>query len=308
MAGADESDSRRAEAQRADAARRNNPMNRLVPYLDLFMRLDDAELSRLAGVEADMVATLRRQVVEISEGLAQYHDLLPRLADEELIRLTGASAKTVRFWRLCQPRLPASRSAASRAADVASRAEISAITPIPRSAPTPEREPPAPARDEAPTSMRRRTTGVDMQATMLASGAPAPSAQPVANWSHDSAGTSAATSITPPPHQVPIASWDTTSPTSGTETMVTPIGQSPESMWGDQDTPSETATMSVAAGQGRRAAPRPAARVDPSESQQAAARALAINGVPFPGYEGWHPGMASVSEDDPEFALADLDH
>lgn len=81
-----------------------NPMNRLVPYLDLFCRLDDDELSRLARVPTSVVGSLRSQVDEISAALDEYADLLPRLRDEELIRLTGASAKTVQFWRLCQPR------------------------------------------------------------------------------------------------------------------------------------------------------------------------------------------------------------
>lgn len=81
-----------------------NPMNALVPYLDLFCRLDDDELARLAHVETDVVSELRAQVIAIDEGLGQYADLLPRLSDGELVRLTGATAKTVRFWRLCQPR------------------------------------------------------------------------------------------------------------------------------------------------------------------------------------------------------------
>lgn len=81
-----------------------NPMNRLVPYLDLFTRLGDGELARLAGVDEEVCATLRAQVVTITEGLAAYADLLPRLSDRELVRLTGATDKTIRFWRLCQPR------------------------------------------------------------------------------------------------------------------------------------------------------------------------------------------------------------
>jgi hypothetical protein len=81
-----------------------NPMNRLVPYLDLFERLSDAELARLAVVGPDIVAGLRKQVVAVCHTLERYVDLLGRLPDEDLVRLTGASAKTVRFWRLCQPR------------------------------------------------------------------------------------------------------------------------------------------------------------------------------------------------------------
>lgn len=79
-------------------------MNRLVPYLDLFARLDDDELARLAGVDREVCTTLREQVVAINNGLAAYADLLPRLSDAELVRLTGASDRTIRFWRLCQPR------------------------------------------------------------------------------------------------------------------------------------------------------------------------------------------------------------
>jgi hypothetical protein len=287
--GADGSDARRAEA-----ARRNNPMNRLVPYLDLFMRLDDAEMSRLAGVEVELVATLRRQVVEISEGLATYLDLLPRLSDDELVRLTGASAKTVRFWRLCQP-----KGSPARTSELAARAEISSITPMPRPAP----EPPAAPRDDQPTAMRRRTTGVGLQATMVQGAAPAASqsqSQPVANWSHEASSTNAATTITPPPHQVPEAAWDTTSPTSGTATMVTPITQVPAS-WG-QPVPSETTTLPAASSR----APRPSASagpvaIDPADSQAAAARALDINGEPFPGFE-WRP-----ASDEDAFSLSELD-
>jgi hypothetical protein len=83
-----------------------NPMNRLVPYLDLFCRLEDDELARLGGCDEEVVATLRKQVVAIDRALVRYVDLLPRLSDDELVRLTGATPKTIRFWRLCQPRVP----------------------------------------------------------------------------------------------------------------------------------------------------------------------------------------------------------
>jgi hypothetical protein len=82
-----------------------NPMNRLVPYLDLFCRLEDDELARLGGCDEDVAATLRKQVVAIDRALSRYVDLLPRLSDDELVRLTGATPKTIRFWRLCQPRV-----------------------------------------------------------------------------------------------------------------------------------------------------------------------------------------------------------
>lgn len=93
-----------AENRRADAKRkRQNPMNRLVPYLDLFHRLADDELSRLAEVSVDVVVDLRKQVAKIKESLAQYIDLLPRLGDDELARMTGAPEQTIRLWRLCRP-------------------------------------------------------------------------------------------------------------------------------------------------------------------------------------------------------------
>lgn len=81
-----------------------NPANRLVPYLDLFARLSDEELSRLARAPRSAVEGLRQQVEEVNRALGRYQDLLPRLSDDELARLTGATAKTIRFWRLSQPR------------------------------------------------------------------------------------------------------------------------------------------------------------------------------------------------------------
>lgn len=82
----------------------NNPMNRLVPYLDLFCRLSDEELSRLARTPTSAVEQLRQQIDDINRALGRWADLLPRLSDEELVRLTGATIKTIRFWRLSQPR------------------------------------------------------------------------------------------------------------------------------------------------------------------------------------------------------------
>lgn len=94
-----------ARNRESNAARKStNPMNRLVPYLDLFWRLGDEELSRLARAPSSAVETLRLQVDEVNRALGRYIDLLPRLSDDELARLTGASVKTIRFWRLSQPR------------------------------------------------------------------------------------------------------------------------------------------------------------------------------------------------------------
>ena len=102
-----EARAREAEPKKTPAASSNSPLNRLVPYLDLFGRLSDEELSRLARTPTSAVETLRQQVEEVNRVLCRYLDPLARLSDEELVRLTGATAKTIRFWRLCQPRPPA---------------------------------------------------------------------------------------------------------------------------------------------------------------------------------------------------------
>lgn len=98
---------RQVRVNRADVQERSkvaNPMNRLVPYLDLYARLSDDELGRLASVPPSVVADLRRQVIQVDRALSRFTDLLPRLTDSEMVRLTGATPKTIRFWRLCQPR------------------------------------------------------------------------------------------------------------------------------------------------------------------------------------------------------------
>ncbi|MCH9687281.1 MAG: hypothetical protein K0V04_37955 [Deltaproteobacteria bacterium] len=98
-------------------------MNRLVPYLDLFGRLSDDELARLASVPADVAANLRQQVVQVDRALTRFTDLLPRLSDAELVRLTSATPKTIRFWRLCQPRFPMGAGPGESAWTVARAAE-----------------------------------------------------------------------------------------------------------------------------------------------------------------------------------------
>lgn len=108
-----------------------NPMNRLVPYLDLFCRLEDEELSRLARVPTSVVSSLRAQVDEIGAALDHYEDLLPRLRDDELVRLTGASAKTVQFWRLCQPRPEPTVKTARKASAADSQTQGEAAPPDP---------------------------------------------------------------------------------------------------------------------------------------------------------------------------------
>ncbi len=122
----------------------DNPLNRLVPYLDLFCRLEDGELARLAAVDGEHVAQMRAQVDEVARSFARYEDLLDRLSEEEFVRLTQAPPKTVRFWLLCQPRhLLNPRASDSGTFDVPVSAGKSSAAPA--SPPTPPRPAPPPA-------------------------------------------------------------------------------------------------------------------------------------------------------------------
>ncbi len=80
-------------------------MNRLVPYLDLFCRLPDVELAKLAGSNVSLVQAMRERIMQVNRRLEDYVDLLPRLSDEELARLTGLGPRTILFWRRCQPKI-----------------------------------------------------------------------------------------------------------------------------------------------------------------------------------------------------------
>lgn len=123
--------------ERKEEAPKPNPMNKLVPYLDLFCRLGDDELARLANVDKDVCASLRTQVDAINAGLAAYVDLLPRLSDAELTRLTGASDRTIRFWRLCQPRADvAAKAPAPAKSDASASAEKPGVPSEKRPVPT----------------------------------------------------------------------------------------------------------------------------------------------------------------------------
>jgi hypothetical protein len=93
-----------ARTRETSGGKSTNPMNKLVPYLDLFCRLGDEELARLSGAPLLAVEGLRVQVEEVNRALGRFVDLLTRLTDDELARLTGATTKTIRFWRLSQPR------------------------------------------------------------------------------------------------------------------------------------------------------------------------------------------------------------
>ena len=152
-----------------------NPMNRLVPYLDLFVCLTDDELARLAEVPAAVVSDLRRQVVQVDRALARFAELLPRLSDAEMVRLTSATPKTIRFWRLCQPRLPLAGSgtpgwSVALAAEAFGRGQLAV---------QPGRRPPSGLHSAAPVqSVRRPPSGLHpavSEGPPLDSGAPLPS-------------------------------------------------------------------------------------------------------------------------------------
>lgn len=160
----------RAEREAAKA----NPMNKLVPYLDLFDRLDDDEMARLAGVEAEVSAGLRSQVDAINEGLAAYVDLLPRLTDAELVRLTGASDRTIRFWRLCQPRgaaTPAGATYPGARADAGVPDENRRVPTAPHSVVTEHR---GEAESIDPAGSAQEVIGEDASGYITLSGAPFP--------------------------------------------------------------------------------------------------------------------------------------
>jgi hypothetical protein len=168
-----------------------NPMNKLVPYLDLFGRLEDEELSRLARVPLSVVTGLRQQVDQVAGALERYSDLLPRLDDGEFVRLTGANPKTIRFWRLSQARSGASAGDAPVASESGSRLE---------------------RRDRAADSGTRMERGVRAPAAAAgvperraASVTPSPSAEPRPMPRTDSGAVPTAQPMrpTPAPREVP---------------------------------------------------------------------------------------------------------
>jgi hypothetical protein len=194
-----------------------NPMNRLVPYLDLFSRLSDVELARLAVVGPEIVAQLRKQVVQVERALRRYVDLLPRLGDEELVRLTGATNKTIRFWRLCQarPAAPDHGEGDAVARAVRSRAETAphpVVPPPPGEVPrahistqptrpisvgrvTPAmgvEEPPTPALGMPAVTSRRVTPGLGSPSVSASASAPRPTPAPTPAF-----GTASATGTHP---------------------------------------------------------------------------------------------------------------
>jgi hypothetical protein len=103
--------------------------NSLVPYLDLFDRLEDAELRKLSGAPPEIIADMRRRVRTVQDAFSHRRALLVELDDAELIKITGADERTIRFWRMTE-QSPKSRAEGSRRAEQA-HASDSQSRPIP---------------------------------------------------------------------------------------------------------------------------------------------------------------------------------
>ncbi|MCA9704507.1 MAG: hypothetical protein KDK70_01520 [Myxococcales bacterium] len=275
-----------------------NPMNRLVPYLDLYGRLSDEELSRLAGVAPAVVADLRRQVVQVDRALARFTDLLPRLTDAELVRLTGATPKTIRFWRLCQPRfgmagVDEAGWSVAQAAETLGRVQSSAelthrpgSTGVGRSAEPPlESGVPPEGRGDGPEP---RPTGTAEMRRAESGGYPAAEPRrPESSSPHPTGETPRAK------YRMPTAERDAGAVASA---WAAQGGAKPES--GIPAKRPRTGQTQEAPAAGSREHP------DARLKQRAVAQQMDFSGAPFPGYDEASPG--DVPEDDGIFIGLEL--
>ena len=76
------------------------PRDNLTPYFDLFDRLGDEEIGRLAGVPPQLVGDVREVVESIYDPLREYEHLLTSLDDGQLGKLFGMPLSAARIWRL----------------------------------------------------------------------------------------------------------------------------------------------------------------------------------------------------------------
>ena len=112
----------------------------LAPFLDLFSRMTDDQLSRLTGVSPAEVSRQRREVYRVMDLLEPFEDLLVRLDDEALVRLTEQSLDTVIFWRACcipPPRLKRGRGTTDESTAPANTERDPARATSPRTEATP---------------------------------------------------------------------------------------------------------------------------------------------------------------------------
>lgn len=303
----------RADVQEKPTSADANPMNLLVPYLDLYGRLTDEELSRLAGVPATVVNNLRLQVVQVDRALARFTDLLPRLTDAELVRLTGATPKTIRFWRLCQPRLAMAGTDApgwsvAQAADALGRVQTSAeLTRRPGTGPhqaaVMSDEPPLDS--GMPLEHRRHPSSeIPRYGGRHPSGeTPSPSRHPSGESPRD--GSSA--------YRMPAAERD-----AGRRTFEPPPSPAspgsritgPPAFPVDLSRPRTGRTEEMPAASGSPPVlprtPKPLVEPPPEvvQKQQAVAQQMAFSGAPFPGYDSEASGR--MSEDDGIFIGLEL--
>ncbi len=294
----------------ADRSAEANPMNRLVPYLDLFGRLSDQELARLASVPSDVAENLRKQVIQVDRALTRFTDLLPRLTDAELVRLTNATPKTIRFWRLCQPRLPMAGQSetnwsVARAAEALGQVASSVAMTLPAPAPTnptssPEpraqahADPPAPveppARRTAEEPPRAGAPAYRMPAAERESGSFRHRGPATADPTSPPGSASAVFSAPPDPHSTTMRySAPAAGPPSAPESASTeyrhrsskeipaidPAGH-------DAVAPRRRSSQEIPSVDSDTTAPPDGAQ---PQSQQAASEQMGFDGAPFPGYD-----------------------
>ena len=76
--------------------------DKLIPYLDLFDRLDDEEIGRISGVEKSLVGEVRSVIESIYDPLREYENLLDTLDDAQLCKLFGFPKSAASIWRHCR--------------------------------------------------------------------------------------------------------------------------------------------------------------------------------------------------------------
>jgi hypothetical protein len=79
-----------------------NTRDKLIPYFDLFDRLDDEQLSRVSGVPAHIVDEVRTVVESIYDPLREYEKLMETLDDGQLCKLFGFPRSAAAIWRHCR--------------------------------------------------------------------------------------------------------------------------------------------------------------------------------------------------------------
>lgn len=76
--------------------------DKLIPYFDLFDRLDDSEISRIAQVDVQVVSEVRTVIESIYDPLRNYEKLLDTLDDAQLCKLFGFPKSAAAIWRHCR--------------------------------------------------------------------------------------------------------------------------------------------------------------------------------------------------------------